>query len=123
MPRFDAPDRGQGANNRGGQENGETQNAAYRTQVRPRTGRIEIGQEMKLSSKKEQSQQQADKEASVCAITGHLVGKTQLRRESLLGQGDRCLGLNRKQRGLGSTRLKGGPERPLQLLSEQRPAQ
>jgi hypothetical protein len=56
---FHASGRGQAAKNRGRQENGETQNATDRAEMRSRPAGIDIGQKMKLGAQQEQGEQQA----------------------------------------------------------------
>jgi len=73
--------------------------------MRSRPARIKIGKEVQLSSEEEQHQQQAEENASVCAITGHVVGSTELRGESLLGQEGSPSPVTREQREPGFDRL------------------
>lgn len=76
--------------------------------MRARPAGIDVGQEMKLGSEEKNQEQQAD-EAGVCANGGHVTGKTQLRGESLLGQGPDCLVWLKKatKSGFGPSKVAG----------------
>ena len=59
--------------------------------MRAHLSRIQVGQEMNLRSQKNDQEHQADK-AAICAVYSHVLGKTQLRGESLRGQEPRHIG-------------------------------
>jgi hypothetical protein len=76
---------GQRTQNRKSQEDREAEDRANGTQVRAHLSRTQVGQEMNLSSQKKYQEHQADN-AAICAVYSHVLGKTQLRGESLSGQ-------------------------------------
>ena len=51
--------------------------------------RVQVAQKMDLRSENERQEQQADQTA-ICAVYSHVLGKTQLRGESLRGQEADC---------------------------------